>query len=110
MATRRIEIRDDLSLAFDHAAQYFTVSDPEFGKLVIQWINRGAVKEWKGSVGTLQAGGRFTELPYVPRYVGTHGMRALADHMVSQVGSTSKKVRFSCIRVHRKVRFSCYAG
>lgn len=85
MATRDFQIREGLSLAFDHAAQYFTVSDPKFQRLVDRWIQEGAVKEWKGVVGTLQAGGKYTGLADdVPRYVGTHGMRALADHMVSQ--------------------------
>ncbi|KAG0619133.1 hypothetical protein M758_4G119800 [Ceratodon purpureus] len=85
MATRNIHIRDGLNLAFDHAAQYFTVSDPKFRKLVDRWLNEGAVKEWKGVVGTLQAGGKYSGLADdVPRYVGTHGMRPLADHMVSQ--------------------------
>lgn len=86
MASRDIIIRDGLSLAFDHAAQYFTVSDPKFRKFVDRWLKEGAVKEWKGVVGTLQAGGKYSGLADdVPRYVGTHGMRPLADHMISQV-------------------------
>lgn len=85
MATRDIETREGQSLVFDHAAQYFTVSDPRFHKLVDRWIKEGAVKEWTGVVGTLRNGGQFEELIDGPRYVGVHGMRPLADHMVSQV-------------------------
>lgn len=85
MATRDIHTKDGLSLTFDHAAQYFTVSDPKFRKLVDRWIDEGAVKEWKGVVGKLQAGGKYSDLADdVPRYVGTYGMRPLADHMVSR--------------------------
>jgi predicted NAD/FAD-dependent oxidoreductase len=84
MATRDIETREGQSLVFDHAAQYFTVSDPRFHKLVDRWIKEGAVKEWTGVVGTLRNGGQFEELIDGPRYVGVHGMRPLADHMVSQ--------------------------
>jgi hypothetical protein len=88
MATRNIQIREGFSLAFDHAAQYFTVSDPKFRKLVDKWVMEGAVKEWKGVLGTLQAGGEFSQLvDDVPRYVGVDGMGSLANHMVSQVSS-----------------------
>ncbi|KAG6550079.1 hypothetical protein Mapa_008035 [Marchantia paleacea] len=84
MATRSVVQRGSKSLEFDHAAQFFTVTDPRFQKLVNRWISEGAVKEWKGSIGNLQAGGEYTELPAATRYVGTNGMRYLADHMVSQ--------------------------
>lgn len=88
MATRNIQIREGFSLAFDHAAQYFTVSDPKFRKLVDKWVTDGAVKEWKGVLGTLQAGGEFSQLvDDVPRYVGVDGMGSLANHMVSQVSA-----------------------
>lgn len=47
---------------FDHAAQYFTVTDPRFEQLVNGWLAEGAVKEWKGTVGRLTKGA-LTALP-----------------------------------------------
>lgn len=104
MATRDIHTKDGLSLTFDHAAQYFTVSDPKFRKLVDRWIDEGAVKEWKGVVGKLQAGGKYSDLADdVPRYVGTHGMRPLADHMVSRVSYQPTQNKLISLWIHNLV-------
>ncbi|KAL2609950.1 hypothetical protein R1flu_028523 [Riccia fluitans] len=95
MATRTVMQRPGLSpLEFDHAAQFFTVTDPWLQSLVGRWISEGAVSEWRGRIGNLQAGGSFTELPAATRYVGTKGMRYLADHMVS--GARRIEVRRPC--------------
>lgn len=48
---------------FDHAAQFFTVSDPRFESQVAKWLKKGWVREWEGCVGTLSPGGAFTLLP-----------------------------------------------
>lgn len=83
MGTRNI---DPQQLIFDHAAQFFTVSDPEFSGLVDLWAEKGLVREWQGIVGELEAGGIFTPLPNSPpRYVGVNGMRPLADSVLSEV-------------------------
>ncbi|KAK0602550.1 hypothetical protein LWI29_034648 [Acer saccharum] len=82
MGTRII---DPQPLIFDHAAQFFTVSDSRFGQLVDGWLERGLVREWKGMIGELEVGGRF--VPYLdspPRYVGVNGMRPLADSLLAQ--------------------------
>lgn len=82
MGTRII---DPKPLIFDHAAQFFTVTDPEFAKLVHLWSENGLVQEWHGTVGELEAGGHFTPFPSSPtRYVGSNGMRPLADAILSQ--------------------------
>lgn len=84
MGTRHIAQVDGDELVFDHAAQYFTATDPKFKKLVNQWMAEGAVKEWKGVVGTLEKGGKFTELECSTKYIATNGMRLLADHLGSK--------------------------
>ena len=90
MATRII---DPEPLIFDHAAQFFTVTDPEFAKLVHLWSEKGLVREWHGTVGELEAGGHFTPLPSSPpRYIGANGMRPLADTILSQVIANSSFV------------------
>ncbi|KAL0552657.1 hypothetical protein IC582_011775 [Cucumis melo] len=71
-------------LMFDHAAQFFTVTDNQFAQLVDGWLAAGLVKEWKGTVGELELGGRFVPMSSCPRYIGTNGMRPLADSLLSQ--------------------------
>ncbi|KIY94403.1 hypothetical protein MNEG_13559 [Monoraphidium neglectum] len=73
-------------LAFDHAAQYFTATDPRFKAMVDEWVAAGAVREWRGPVGTLQDG-CFEALPAdgPTRYIATGGMASLAKHLASPV-------------------------
>ncbi|KAL5712284.1 hypothetical protein ACHQM5_014473 [Ranunculus cassubicifolius] len=76
---------DPQPLVFDHAAQFFTVSDSRFSDLVDGWLGKGLVSEWKGLIGELEAGGSFVSVPSsTPRYIGAKGMRPLADSIVSQ--------------------------
>ncbi|XP_044482882.1 renalase [Mangifera indica] len=82
MGTRII---DPQPLIFDHAAQFFTVSDSRFGQLVDAWLERGLVQQWEGLIGELEIGGRFVPFPSSPpRYVGINGMRPLADSLLTQ--------------------------
>ncbi|XXG67142.1 hypothetical protein AAC387_Pa06g0555 [Persea americana] len=84
MGTRII---DPQPLIFDHAAQFFTVSDSRFGKLVDGWIERGLVREWCGPIGELETGGYFKPMASSsPRFIGVSGMRPLADSILSQTG------------------------
>lgn len=72
-------------LVFDHAAQFFTVSDPRFAQLVDGWLDSGLIRQWKGVVGTLEAGGQFVQFPSSPpKFIGVNGMRPLADALLSQ--------------------------
>lgn len=74
-------------LVFDHAAQYFSASDPRFVQMVERWEGSGAVKQWDGpTVGTLQSPeGRFTAFKDrdTPRYIGVGGMRELAEYLAA---------------------------
>ncbi|KAF7056984.1 hypothetical protein CFC21_064339 [Triticum aestivum] len=84
MATRMVD--DGRRLVFDHAAQFFTASDQRFQKLVDEWVEKGLAREWRGSIGELEAGGHFTAIPSsTPRYIGVRGMRPLADAMLPEV-------------------------
>ncbi|CAN1247109.1 PSPTO_1126 [Linum grandiflorum] len=86
MGTRNIIGPDD-ELIFDHAAQFFTVSDPLFGEMVNGWLAKGLVQEWSGRIGEIEAGAGFVPFPSSPpRYVGVNGMRSLADSLLSQSG------------------------
>ncbi|XP_074571391.1 uncharacterized protein LOC141827942 [Curcuma longa] len=82
MATRIISPKP---LVFDHAAQFFTVSDSRFQKLVDGWLEKGLIQEWKGLLVELEAGGHCVPVPYTTkRYVGTNGMRPLMDSIICQ--------------------------
>lgn len=85
LGTRVVEF-DSQELTFDHAAQFFTVSDPKFQKFVERWLEEGLICEWKGELGELEAGGRFNPIPYTTaRYIGTRGMQSLADSILHKV-------------------------
>ncbi|KAJ9557451.1 hypothetical protein OSB04_012065 [Centaurea solstitialis] len=82
MGTRMI----DPSMIFDHAAQFFTVSNPLFSELVDDWSRKGYVRESVGVIGELEAGGDFVPFPSSPpRYIAVNGMRTLADSLLSQL-------------------------
>ncbi|KAK3136913.1 hypothetical protein QOZ80_5BG0444890 [Eleusine coracana subsp. coracana] len=82
MATRAV---GGEQLVFDHAAQFFTATDERFQKLVDAWVDRGLVREWRGLIGELEAGGRFRPIPSsTPRYIGVNGMRPLADSIMPE--------------------------
>lgn len=72
MATRRISTPDGSIAVFDHGAQFFTVRDQQFQKLVDGWITNGVVREW--CRGFVADDGH-------PRYVVNSGMAALTKHI-----------------------------
>ncbi|GBG78294.1 hypothetical protein CBR_g26324 [Chara braunii] len=87
MATRHVDIRGGHRLVFDHAAQFFTVSEPRFQRLVDDWLKRGIVREWEGVVGKITVGGSFQEEkmpPPLKRYVGSTGMRDVCDRLLER--------------------------
>ncbi|XP_077239160.1 FAD/NAD(P)-binding oxidoreductase family protein isoform X2 [Tasmannia lanceolata] len=82
MGTRFV---DSERLIFDHAAQFFTVSDSHVLELVDGWVEKGLVREWRGLIGELEAGGYFVPIPSSSkRYIGVNGMRPVADSILSQ--------------------------
>jgi predicted NAD/FAD-dependent oxidoreductase len=85
------------SLAFDHAAQFFTASTPEFASMAQEWLRRGWVREWAADrVVRLRGGGggggasREGELPRPPYYVpaSAGGFRALARALADDAVAT----------------------
>jgi renalase len=73
MATRRVG-----DGTFDHGAQFFTVRDERFEKLVSGWLAERVVEEW--SRGFADAEGRPNEDGH-PRYRGSHGMTSVPKHL-----------------------------
>lgn len=63
---------------FDHGAQFFTVRSQRFEKIVEGWLSAGVAKVW--AHGFADASGELQEDGH-PRYRGTHGMTAVAEHL-----------------------------
>lgn len=54
-SSRTVNINGKIHV-FDHSAQYFTVSDPRFAKIVSYLHSKGAVKLWNGAIGHVKNG------------------------------------------------------
>src|SRR5829696_7187424 len=63
---------------FDHGAQFFTVRDERFEEMVQGWVSAGVAEVW--THGFADASGEKQEDGY-PRYKGTEGMTAVAEHL-----------------------------
>jgi renalase len=63
---------------FDHGAQFFTVRDDRFEKMVRGWVSAGVAEVW--THGFADASGKQQEDGH-PRYKGTRGMTAVAEHL-----------------------------
>lgn len=68
-ATRRIG-----SAVVDHGAQFFTVRDDGFARLVDGWLRDGVAREWCRGFG--RGDGH-------PRYRGTEGMTSITKHLAA---------------------------
>ncbi len=73
MATRRVG-----DGTFDHGAQFFTVREERFQKLVEGWIEAGVVEEW--TRGFADAEGGHNEDGH-PRYRGSEGMTSIPKYL-----------------------------
>jgi predicted NAD/FAD-dependent oxidoreductase len=71
MSTRRNEFG-----YFDHGAQYFTASDPQFKKAVHTWVDEGLAAVWQGTILQLQDGKLAPVTAGTTRYVGTPYMNS----------------------------------
>ncbi|KAM4721513.1 renalase-like [Rhinophrynus dorsalis] len=62
---------------FDHAVQFFTVSDPRFAKIVSFLHTKKAVKVWSGKLVRLKKGVSPTEVKNMQMFIGTSGMQSV---------------------------------
>ncbi len=77
----RIATRRDETGSFDHGAQYFTVKDRRFGRLVESWQQDGHVAPWTSPLVHLAAGVTRSVDDGRVRYVGVPGMSAIGRHL-----------------------------
>lgn len=76
----RTSTRRHSDLRFDHGAQFFTVENPRFEKMTVEWVTRGVVAEWQSRIISIEAMEFVDILPQV-RYVGVPGMSAMATDL-----------------------------
>ena len=78
----RLASRRTAELAVDLGAQYFTVKDERFGRLVASWREDGVVAPWTARIRAVDnRGGAMRETEPVERFVGTPSMSAIAHHL-----------------------------
>lgn len=63
---------------FDHGAQFFTTRSARFEEMVEDWVSAGVAEVW--TRGFADGSGALHEDGY-PRYRGTGGMTAVAEHL-----------------------------
>jgi predicted NAD/FAD-dependent oxidoreductase len=85
LATRRI---GDARL--DHGAQFFTVRGADFAEQVDDWCARGLAHVWCHGFSGRDDG--------YPRYVGTHGMNALAKDLATGLDCRGARLVFTLRR------------
>ncbi|XP_040214899.1 uncharacterized protein LOC120945099 [Rana temporaria] len=83
-SSRYIKINGKLHI-FDHAVQFFTVSDQRFAKIVSFLHNKKAVKLWPSKIVRLKMGKRPEEVKNMQVFIGTRGMQAVPECLSSLV-------------------------
>lgn len=102
MATRRLD-----RATFDHGAQFFTVREERFEKIVEGWISAGAAVEW--SRGFADAAGGISPDGH-PRYRGTRGMTSIPKYLA---GDLDVRTGDRVVRIERRENgwtASCESG
>ncbi|XP_069824842.1 renalase-like [Dendropsophus ebraccatus] len=89
-SSRFINIEGKLHI-FDHAVQFFTVSDPRFAKIVSFLHSKGAVKVWPGKIVRLKLGEKPTEVQNVQAFIGTRGMQSVPECLSTLVNVEGNK-------------------
>jgi predicted NAD/FAD-dependent oxidoreductase len=72
----------DSSAVFDHGAQYFTVKDDRFGRMVHQWMEIDLVREWSHGFATSDGS---VYIDGLARFCGNPDMTAIPDHLAQRL-------------------------
>jgi predicted NAD/FAD-dependent oxidoreductase len=79
---------------FDHGAQFFTVRDDRFERMVEAWVSAGIAKVW--TYGFADQNGEKRDDGY-PRYRGMRGMTAIAEYLARGL-DVQTRAEVTCIR------------
>jgi renalase len=69
--------------AVDIGAAYFTVRDPEFGRLAEDWARRGLARPWTDTFTVADSDGVGGPAPGPVRWATEHGLRSLVEDLAS---------------------------
>ncbi|KAM9327298.1 renalase-like [Gastrophryne carolinensis] len=83
-SSRFININGKLHI-FDHAVQFFTVSDQRFAKIVSFLHNKKAIQVWPGRIVRLKMGKQPEEVRNMQAFVGVRGMQTVPECLSSLV-------------------------
>lgn len=83
-SSRHISI-DGTPQIFDHAVQFFTVSDQRFCKIVSFLHSKKAVQVWPGPIVTLKPGHKPEEVKGLQAFIGTRGLQTVPECLASLV-------------------------
>lgn len=72
----------DTFAVFDHGAQYFTVRDDRFGRMVQQWMEAGIVREWSQGFATSDGS---VYMDGLARFRGHPDMTAIPNHLAQRL-------------------------
>lgn len=93
-------LREPPGLCFDHAAQFFTATDPWFQDLVSSWVGEGVSHPWHGSIAVVQAhGDKVVVAPHeskLKRFVASGGMRSLAEWLAGRLEAGGVEISRPC--------------
>lgn len=70
---------------FDHSAQYFTVTDSRFAKIVSYLHRKGVVKTWCGKIGHLKTGKFSEDKTLTQAFIGVSGMKDIPQCLAESV-------------------------
>jgi len=84
MSTRRVMF-DDLTLKFDHGAQYISPRTPEFHKQVDRWVEAGVAGHWLGRAVAIDEARHVTVQNDKSRFVGTPSMNDIIRHLAADL-------------------------
>ena len=83
---------------FDHGAQFFTVRDDRFERMVETWITAGVAETW--THGFADQNGKKHDDGH-PRYRGTYGMTAIAEHLARGL-DVQTHAEVTCLRADER--------
>ncbi|TAL55952.1 FAD-dependent oxidoreductase [Pandoraea sp.] len=80
----RMSARREGTGQWDHGAQYFTASTPEFTQQVERWLAAGVLAQWQPQLAIIPARTDASS-PHPRRYVGVPAMNAPARHLATRL-------------------------
>jgi len=104
-SSRVINIAGELHI-FDHAVQYFTVSDQRFTNIISSLYRNNALSIWRGPIWRLNSKTKSFTVVESQKFIGNTslGMVSIARELTERVPSVQSPVWISHVRWHSELR------